>query len=721
MTKNRNSCKRQGIDIMIRDAANGIGDCDNGLLNKHRRNKFCNEQHLKKDKDGNYLLPDGSSISGSGGESNIAWLPNVSDDGELSWSQSNTATAPTTQNITGPAGKDAVDFYQSAVAQGFEGTYEEWVKTLFYKTTARCSGNFKTISLPASTASYSIPTPEVVDGDANMISGRKFVAPVSGLYLLNTFGGALQSSARTYTCIVKNNDDLTTFALFNKYGVSCAGMEIGRNIPTVTALTWLNKGEYLTYRISCSVEQSSLDANDSKHGFEFALISTSCAGENSGIDIPPGGASGQVLTKISDDDYDADWVDPVSVDSYTKSELDAKFDEIKEELKDKLNFSNLRAGENIYIHKTDKIVTISMSATPPTLETLPRYGVRVADDESNPTMERLYNAVDMVANVGTFLTDNPRNDFDNVYPFNAIKEETINGRVMMRIPKFYVRREHYEEDGVWYREWAICKEKYDITYVPHEMFLKGNVAYTGANPESDYNDYMWVAKYETSSNNQSIGGATVQVNQTRATFRTNAKAIGNGWTVMDIATWSGLWTLFHIVFATRDSQSIMRGNYSGAVKSTGSTDGKVASCVQMSNTAMDFYGIENLYSNTWTFVDGININGQQLYVSTRISDFADNTNTDYRQVGYVKSAADGYITQLGYDINNKFAEFPIIADGSSTTYYCNYYWQNPAWRILCVGGSWGDTTNYGVTAWSSNSESSHSATSIGSRLAYRSF
>lgn len=135
-------------------------------------------------------------------------------------------------------------------------------------------------------------------------------------------------------------------------------------------------------------------------------------------------------------------------------------------------------------------ILISTSAIPPEVPlappsqiATPRYGVRVADDESNPLMERLYDSIGMKANVGTSLTDNPQNDFDNVYPFNEITEETINGRVMMRIPKFYVRREHYEEKGIWYREWAICKEKYDNSYVPHEMFLKGNIQFTNENPE----------------------------------------------------------------------------------------------------------------------------------------------------------------------------------------------------------------------------------------------
>lgn len=236
--------------------------------------------------------------------------------------------------------------------------------------------------------------------------------------------------------------------------------------------------------------------------------------------------------------------------------------------------------------------------------------------------------------------------------------------------------------------------------------------------QNDYNDYVWVAKYETSSNNQSIGGAAVQVSQTRATMRDNARSIGNGWTITDIVTWSGLWTLFHIVFANRNSQSIMKGNYSGSVKATGLTTGAVASCVQIDDSAMSFYGIENLYGNVYEWIDGININARQAYVSAKISDFADTT-TNYRQVGYVNHTSDSYIKQLGYDKNNKFAEFPIAIGGSKTTYYCSYYYQGSASYGVRVGSHWIENDTLGISYWNGYNTYTSVYSSTGSRLVYR--
>lgn len=58
-----------------------------------------------------YIFPLGGNSGGgsTGGESTIAWKPNVTADGDLSWSRSNSTTAPATQNIRGPQGLSGSD------------------------------------------------------------------------------------------------------------------------------------------------------------------------------------------------------------------------------------------------------------------------------------------------------------------------------------------------------------------------------------------------------------------------------------------------------------------------------------------------------------------------------------------------------------------------------------------------------------------------------------
>lgn len=53
------------------------------------------------------------------------------------------------------------------------------------------------------------------------------------------------------------------------------------------------------------------------------------------------------------------------------------------------------------------------------LPNLTRYGVKFGGAEnSGATVERLYNAVGLVAGVGTDTTAS-QNDFDNIFPWNA--------------------------------------------------------------------------------------------------------------------------------------------------------------------------------------------------------------------------------------------------------------------------------------------------------------
>ncbi|MBP5332382.1 MAG: metallophosphoesterase [Lachnospiraceae bacterium] len=54
-------------------------------------------------------LQDGVNVGGGGGGSDAIWLPNVSEEGVISWSKSTSTTAPTARNIKGADGADGQD------------------------------------------------------------------------------------------------------------------------------------------------------------------------------------------------------------------------------------------------------------------------------------------------------------------------------------------------------------------------------------------------------------------------------------------------------------------------------------------------------------------------------------------------------------------------------------------------------------------------------------
>ncbi|MEG1519449.1 MAG: hypothetical protein RR458_00550, partial [Clostridia bacterium] len=149
-------------------------------------------------------------------------------------------------------------------------------------------------------------------------------------------------------------------------------------------------------------------------------------------------------------------------------------------------------------------------------------------NQSNPEVTRLGGAVGKVFAVASSKTQVVQNDFDNLFPFSKMKRVSKNGRTMVEIPKTYVK---YLNDGTIDGR-MMCEVALDSTYKPHPLFLKGNIQYSNslADTSSNYNDFAYVGAYYTSSSNQCITGSSPQGDQTRATFRSNARSIGSGWT-----------------------------------------------------------------------------------------------------------------------------------------------------------------------------------------------
>ena len=84
---------------------------------------------------------------------------------------------------------------------------------------------------------------------------------------------------------------------------------------------------------------------------------------------------------------------------------------------------------------------------------------------------------------------------------------------------------------------------------------------------------QYVAAYETSSNNQSRSGKTVQVSQTRATFRTNARAKGAGWQLCDAAERNAINLLYLIEFADTNCQAKIGAGRSSSSNSSAISTG----------------------------------------------------------------------------------------------------------------------------------------------------
>lgn len=342
------------------------------------------------------------------------------------------------------------------------------------------------------------------------------------------------------------------------------------------------------------------------------------------------------------------------------------------------------------------------------------YGIYRNITASYPVWAREDDAVGKTAtaSVGTVAG---HSDFDNCYPWSGIKRETLStGDVMVKIPKFYFQR--YREGNI---EHIRIANKKTTGFELHPAFKHAGVEV----------DYIYVGAYKTSRNNKSVSGESPTVEQTRATFRTNAKAKGTGWSLWDIAALSAIQMLMLVEFATNNMQSAIGRGYcdsNSAAISTGScnsvanltgrpagTDGKVD---------VVWRGIEGLWGNIFEWVDGVNWNHGTYYVCNDPSKYADDTETNYTALSFKGSTrwSESYITEEGLDTgNNKHIMLPAAAgSGSETTYQCDGCWSSTEWRVFRHGGSWPYGSIDGLFTVAMDNQSNGATESSCSRLLY---
>lgn len=342
------------------------------------------------------------------------------------------------------------------------------------------------------------------------------------------------------------------------------------------------------------------------------------------------------------------------------------------------------------------------------------YGISRNVTSSSPAWARTDDAVGLTATASVGTTAGS-SDFDNCAPWSGMTRETLStGDVMVKIPKFWYRR--YKEGDIEYIKIA---DKATTGFTLHPLFNHAGVE----------SDCAYVGAYKTSSNNKSVSGASPQVSQTRATFRSNAKAKGTGWSLIDIAAVSAIQMLCMVEFATTNAQTAIGRGYCDNNNSALST----GSCNNVANltgrpagtngkTGVVYRGIEDFWGNVWEWVDGVNWNGGTYYVCNNPANYTDDTATNYTALSYKGATnwSSSYITTEGLDTgNNPHVMLPSAAgSGSESTYYCDACWSNTGWRVFQHGGHWDGGSVCGLFAAALHYPSSLSSASIGSRLLY---
>lgn len=321
--------------------------------------------------------------------------------------------------------------------------------------------------------------------------------------------------------------------------------------------------------------------------------------------------------------------------------------------------------------------------------------------------------------------------------------------IMIRIPEF------------WYTDDYVPGTKtHNLKLCPH------------AKPGWYHHKEAYVSAYEVYKSGDklvSVKGQLPTVNFNRTNGRTWARANGfDGeakWNLYTHEEHRAICHLFLVEYATRNSQKAVNTELTpegfrqgglgsgcttgtatingaqtwsfmptGSSDSLGSGSGEVTVTIQQtdqsgSNTSTitrkcnRYRGIENPFGHVWKHTDdviSVYSNGYRTwYKSVKPDQFTTNKNASYKSLCASTMVSNGYKTEIKATPTCDF--FAIsVSDGSETTYWCDYNWDNTdaSEHCLLIGGRSDDGGGAGLFSLHSDVVVGHSNADIGSRLTY---
>ena len=301
-----------------------------------------------------------------------------------------------------------------------------------------------------------------------------------------------------------------------------------------------------------------------------------------------------------------------------------------------------------------------------------------------------------------------------------------------------IRTNEFEGSHINIGEWFVSNTQ-ETGYKVHPAFIR----------DGQEVDYIYVAAYESAAysvDKQSFILDDYNINIDKDYFVSIRNALpitGFGGKVMtlsnnricanranahlfDFTSLSAIQLLHLIEFASFDSQNcIGEGIVDLAESLTVSQTNKTGTTSSLIDRTGDKYaiayrGIENLWGNTWTVIDGAN-----LYNDTMTTIYWSNDELDFsmteglNKINTSSPNKQGAIRRFGYDENNSFAFIPseVIEEGD---YIGEHYEQKESsgWRIYLSGGCWSSNNKAGLYSSKQDNGTGTSNLTIGSRLLY---
>lgn len=195
--------------------------------------------------------------------------------------------------------------------------------------------------------------------------------------------------------------------------------------------------------------------------------------------------------------------------------------------------------------------------------------------------------------------------------------------------------------------------------------------------------------------------------------------LGSGCTT-GIATINGAQTWSFIPTGSSDSLGSGSGEVTVTIQQTDQSGSNTSTITRKCNR---YRGIENPFGHIWKHTDDViskyEAPYRTWYKSVKPDQFATNKNNSYKPLCSVDNVNVGYKTEIKATPACDFFSMSV-SDGSETTYWCDYNWDNTdtSEHCLLIGGHSDTGGQAGLFALASNLGVGYSYANVGSRLTY---
>lgn len=296
-----------------------------------------------------------------------------------------------------------------------------------------------------------------------------------------------------------------------------------------------------------------------------------------------------------------------------------------------------------------------------------------------------------------------------------VSNTAYGGNAMMRFPRIWTKR--YTSGN--YQYVLKSNKQIDNTWKAYSWYNKNNVLL----------DYCYMNIYQPaniSSVLRSLSGQTILTNAAGATEVAYATANGSAWYTDTFADWIEIQELLVLMGKSTDTQSIFgNGRSSAANATTGEANAKGLFYGTQSGTngMLKIFGMENWYGNYWKRIAGCvyTSSGYKIKMTEGTQDGSTVTGYNSDGTGYIVPSVTMSGTSGGYcsaATQTAYGLLPTVANGSSSTYFCDGLWF-AAGSYALVGGSYNNGLLAGAFALHLDGAFSDAYTDVGASLSCR--